>query len=172
MLKKTHSQDLVSDIENWILNTLSKPNEIFNRLPACPYAKKAWLDGQVVVRYLDDTFEIKRWIRAEIENYTYHWPRKSVEVVVLGFDPTRITPDELGDIIDETKPMLDKRGYTALEDHPDETESVQGFILNQGTYGLVLIQPTAKLEEARAYLEEKDYYKNWTAKYKQDVQQR
>ena len=36
------------DLENWIVETLSKPNPIFNNLPPCPYAKKAWLDGKVL----------------------------------------------------------------------------------------------------------------------------
>ena len=37
------------DLENWIVETLSKPNPIFNNLPPCPYAKKAWLDGKVLI---------------------------------------------------------------------------------------------------------------------------
>jgi len=74
--------------------------------------------------------------------------------------------------LDRAKPMLDKRGYTALEDHPFEREEVGGIHLNNAEYGLVLIQPTQKLAEARAWLEGKNYYKNWTDKYKEDVQER
>ena len=68
--------------------------------------------------------------------------------------------------------MLDKRGYTALEDHPFEREEVQGIWLNNGTWALVLIQPTEKLVEARQWLETKDYYKNWDTNYKESVQSR
>ena len=75
-------QDLASDIESWIHNTLSTRSEVFNGLPPCPYAKSAWVDGKVVVQHLDNKFEIKHWISAELENYTYHWP-KDKEVVVL-----------------------------------------------------------------------------------------
>ena len=171
MSRKTHLQDLASNIESWILDRLSAKSEVFNGLPPCPYAKSAWLEGKVKTHFLDNTHEIKRWIRAEIENYTYHWP-KNTEVVVLGFDPLRILPSTLSDILDDAKHMLDKRGYTALEDHPFEREEVGGIHLNNGEYGLVLIQPTQKLVEARQYLETKNYYKNWTDKYKQDVQER
>ena len=164
-----HLVDSVSkDIEDWILNFLSKPNEVFNGLPPCPYAKKAWVDGKVVVQHLDNRFDIKQWISAELENYTYQWP-KGKEVVVLGFDPLSILPHQLSEILEHAKPMLSKRGYTALEDHPFEREEVAGVHLNQGTWALVLLQPTEKLVEARAWLESKDYYKNWDPDYKQEV---
>tara|TARA_B100001057_G_scaffold28080_1_gene25812 strand:+ start:2842 stop:3339 length:498 start_codon:yes stop_codon:yes gene_type:complete len=164
-------QTFESSIDDWIQNFLSKPSKIFNNLPPCPYAKKAWLDESVLTHWIDDTFEIKLWISAEIENYTYHWP-KGKEVVILGFDPSRITPEELSKIIDNTKPMLDERGFIALEDHPDDPEVVEGIKLNHGTYGLVLIQEKEKLNTARAWLEKKNYYKNWTKEYKKEVQDR
>lgn len=162
---------LEQDINDWIMNVLSKGSKVFNGLPACPYAKQAWLDNKVHCHYLDGTFPIQEWISAELENYTYHWP-KGKEVVVLGFDPLSILPFQLSEIIDQKTPMLSKRGYTALEDHPFEREEVSGVHLNQGTWGLVLLQETQKLAEARAWLEGKDYYKNWDPEYKQDVQAR
>lgn len=163
--------NLQTDIESWIINTLSKRSKVFNGLPPCPYAKSAWVDNKVKTHHLDGTHEIQSHIRAEIENYTYHWP-KNTEVVVLGFDPLSILPSALSEIIDESQPMLSKRGYTALEDHPFEREEVGGVWLNNGTWALVLLQPTEKLTEARAWLESKDYYKNWDPDYKIGVQSR
>jgi len=168
MSRKTHLQDLASNIESWILDRLSAKSEVFNGLPPCPYAKSAWLEGKVKTHLLNGEHEIQLHIRAEIENYTYHWP-KGMEVVVLGFDPLSILPSQLSKIINDTKPMLDKRGYTALEDHPFDREEVGGVWLNNGEYGLVLLQPTEKLTEARAWLESKDYYKNWDTEYKETV---
>ena len=169
--RKIPLQDLASDIESWILDRLSTRSKVFNGLPPCPYAKSAWIEGKVKTYHLDGTHEIKHHIRAEIENYTYHWP-KGMEVVVLGFDPLSILPSHLSEIIDETEPMLSKRGYTALEDHPFEREEVDGVWLNNGNWALVLLQPTAKLVEAREWLESKDYYKNWDPEYKESVQVR
>ena len=171
MSKKIHLQDLASSIESWITERLSVRSEVFNGLPPCPYAKSAWRDGKVKTHHLNGEHEIQRHIRAEIENYTYHWPR-GIEVVVLGFDPLSILPSQLSKIIDDTKPMLDIRGYTALEDHPFDREQVGDVWLNNGEYALVLLQPTEKLVEARAWLESKGYYKNWDADYKQSVQER
>ena len=171
MSKKIHSQDLASNIESWILNTLSTRSEVFNGLPPCPYAKSAWLDGKVQIHHLDGEFPVAEHLSAELENYTYHWP-KGKEVVVLGFDPLSILPYKLSNIIDSAEPMLSKRGYTALEDHPFEREEVAGVHLNQGEWALVLLQPTDKLVEARKWLESKNYYKNWDADYKDSVQNR
>ena len=171
MSKKIHSQDLASSIESWIKERLSVKSEVFNGLPPCPYAKSAWLEGKVKTHFLNGEHEIQRHIRAEIENYTYHWP-KGCEVVVLGFDPLSILPSKLTQILDDLDPILDKRGYTALEDHPFEREEVGGVWLNNGEYALVLIQSTEKLTEARVWLEGKDYYKHWDPEYKQDVQAR
>lgn len=171
MSKKIRSQDLASNIESWITERLSVKSEVFNGLPPCPYAESAWRDGKVKTHFLNGEHEMKMHIRAEIENYTYHWP-KGKEVVVLGFDPLSILPSHLSKIIDDTKPMLDKRGYTALEDHPFDREQVGDVWLNNGEYALVLLQPTQKLTEARAWLESKDYYKNWDDDYKKSVQER
>jgi hypothetical protein len=171
MSKKIHSQDLASSIESWIKERLSAKSEVFNGLPPCPYAQSAWLDGKVKTHHLDGKFPLPTHIPAEIENYTYHWP-KGCEVVVLGFDPLDILPSHLSEIIDDAKPMLDKRGYTALEDHPFDREEVGGVWLNNGEYALVLLQPTTKLNEARVWLESKDYYKNWDQEYKAAVQER
>jgi hypothetical protein len=171
MSQKTVSKAFRYNIQDWIYARLSRPSNSFAGLPPCPYAKKAWVDGAVKTHYLNETFPLTTSIPAEIENYTYHWP-KNTEVVVLGFDPLRILPSTLSDILDRAKPMLDKRGYTALEDHPHEYEEVDGVWLNNGEYALVLLQETSKLIEARAWLEGKDYYKNWTDDYKEDVQGR
>lgn len=171
MSQKTVSKDFHSNIETWILERLSKPSSVFAGLPPCPYAKAAWIEGKVKTHHLDGKFSLQTHIPAEIENHTYHWP-KGCEVVVLGFDPLSILPAQLSGILDHCEPMLSKRGYTALEDHPFEREEVGSVWLNNGEYALVLLQPTDKLLEARAWLESKDYYKNWSDEYKADVQQR
>ena len=171
MSQKTVLKAFRCNIQDWIYARLSRPSNSFAGLPPCPYAKKAWVDGAVKTHYLNETFPLTTSIPAEIENYTYHWP-KNTEVVVLGFDPTCITSEELSTICDNAKPMLDKRGYTALEDHPHEYEEVDGVWLNNGQYGLVLLQETDKLTQARAWLERKNYYQNWSEDYKADVQQR
>ena len=40
-----HEKDICTEILAWSEHTLQKPNPLFNNLPACPYAKKAWQEG-------------------------------------------------------------------------------------------------------------------------------
>ena len=47
---KTTESSSNPDLQSWILDFLSEPNKVFDNLPPCPFAKKAWLDGNVEVK--------------------------------------------------------------------------------------------------------------------------
>jgi hypothetical protein len=47
---------IADDIRDWSKNVLEVPNDQLNGLPACPYAKRAWLDNKVKVIETDDVF--------------------------------------------------------------------------------------------------------------------
>ena len=68
-------------IEKWILTTLSEPNNKFGDLPPCPYAKKAWLDGNVSVKMFDDiqSFAPEEWDK-EVNIYVMN-PWMSAELL-------------------------------------------------------------------------------------------
>ena len=51
-MKTTESSS--NQLENWILDFLSKPNPAFDNLPPCPYAKKAWVDGNVEIKQFEN----------------------------------------------------------------------------------------------------------------------
>lgn len=81
-----------------------------------------------------------------------------------------ITADELEESIEiATERFLEKRGYIALEDHPDHVEQVDDLVFNQGEYALVLVQEADKLVKARKILKKQNYYKNWPEEYYEDV---
>ena len=48
------SDYITSQIETWITNVLDTPNNKFGNMPPCPYAKKAWVEGNVSVKMFDD----------------------------------------------------------------------------------------------------------------------
>ncbi len=161
-----------SDIGKWITERLSVNLKEFNDLPACPFAKQAWVEGKVLTCRLEaNKYQITmpEYFTAELENFTYHWP-KGKEVIVLGTEPEHITPEQLSEVVENcNKGFLAERGYLALEDHPTDLETVSGYILNQGTWALVLLQPKKKILDARKILEKKNYYKNWDPEYKESV---
>ena len=47
-------EKIISQIETWITNVLDTPNSKFGNLPPCPYAKQAWVEGNVSVKIFDD----------------------------------------------------------------------------------------------------------------------
>ena len=166
MSTKTHSQDLVSKIYKWIDEVLSVPNPVFNNLPACPYAKQAWKDNRVIVK------EHASWVDAYSDVVTRSYNFTEYDLIIFAFPRESITPQQLSQAVENLNTTWPHDHAVILEDHPDELETVKGFKLNFGECCLLLIQSRSKLNEARAYLESKGYYKNWDAEYKKDVQSR
>jgi len=143
---------LHEDIRNWIFETLSVPNPIFNNLPACPYAGQAYNQKQVlVIESLCDIDFIQL-----LNEY---------EVIIYATDPKKITAEQLFNL----SQTISNKTIVALDDHPDHEEKVGDVILNNGKYALLLIQNRKKLEHARKILKHKGYYKNWDEEYLDEV---
>ena len=110
-------------IEKWILTTLSESNNKFGDLPPCPYAKKAWLDGNVSVKMFDDiqSFAPEEW-------------DKEVNIYVMN-------PWMSAELLSEMALYYNKKypDYLFLEEHPDLVEDVGGFVVNEGELILSLI---------------------------------
>lgn len=166
MLKKIPSKALHFKLENWINEVLSIPNPIFNNLSACPYAKKAWQDNKVIVK------THASWVDAYSDVVTRSYNFTEYDLIIFAFPRESITPQQLSQAVENLNTTWPHDHAVILEDHPDELETVKGFKLNFGECCLLLIQSRSKLNEARAYLESKGYYKNWDAEYKKDVQSR
>ena len=135
-----------------------------NGMPICPYAKKALDDNKIKIQWLDETFSIKRILNAEIENYTYHWP-KNTEIVVLVFDANRLNPHEIRKIILRNKTLLSERDFIALEDHPSDPGYIDNVYTGNGEFGIVLIQKRSDLNKRRLELKKTSYYENWDTSY-------
>jgi hypothetical protein len=169
LIEKAAKMTMESDIKEWVDTFLSKPNQVFNGLPPCPYAKQAILDDKVYVLELKSShLSIKEIFMAELENLSYQWPSNK-DVVVIGCKADLITATELSNVVEESFNILKQRGYVALEDHPDEIEQVDDVILNQGSWAIIFLQPVNKLNYARSVLQKKGYYENWSNDYYTDV---
>jgi hypothetical protein len=161
--------DISDNIKSWIDTFLSVPHPIFNNLPPCPYAKKAWAEERVLVKEIKDPVEYN--LQTSMSNYGFLWP--DADVVIFAFDPNKITAYDLKELVDKVqRRVLDAKGLVALEDHPDDEEAIESVVLNNGDMGLVLVQPRKKLEEARKHLDALGYYRYWPEEYKSEVQAR
>lgn len=151
----TDTNIIKNDIEKWIDECLSISSPVFNNLPPCPYAKRAWRDKKVLV--LSET----------INKYKIKVALDTLDVVIYAFDSDKITPDELYDIANDINQS--DQEMVALDDHPLVEEKVEDQILNQGKYALLFIQNRNKLAEARKSLRDLGYYNFWTSDYLKEV---
>ena len=144
-------------IEDWILNFLSKPSSAFDNLPPCPYAKRAWLDGNVEVK----EFVSFEQLRKDLDV----WDK---EVIIYLFQhsvlPTCPELETLASKLNEQYP-----DFLFLEETPDLIEDVAGVIVNQGELCMLLVQKRKPLEDAREELKNTGYYDNWTEDMKERI---
>jgi len=147
-------------IEDWVLNFLSKPNSAFDNLPPCPYAKKAWLDGNVEVK----EFQSFASMRKDLDEW-------NKEVVIYLFQYTTLPRcgelEALSSKFNEQYP-----DFLFLEESPDLVEDVGGVIVNQGDLCMMIVQKRKELEEAREELKKTGYYDNWTEEMKERIMDR
>ena len=147
-------------IEDWILDFLSKPNSAFDNLPPCPYAKKAWLDGNVEVK----EFQSFASMRKDLDEW-------NKEVVIYLFQYTTLPRcgelEALSSKFNEQYP-----DFLFLEESPDLVEDVGGVIVNQGDLCMMIVQKRKELEEAREELKKTGYYDNWTEEMKERIMDR
>ena len=146
-----------SKIEDWILNFLSKPSSAFDNLPPCPYAKRAWLDGNVEVK----EFVSFEQLRKDLDTW-------NKEVIIYLFQhavlPTCPELENLASKLNEQYPE-----FLFLEETPELVEDVAGVIVNQGELCMLLVQKRKPLEDAREELKKTGYYDNWTEEMKERI---
>jgi len=157
LIMKTTESSSNQKIEEWVLDFLSKPNSAFDNLPPCPYAKKAWLDGNVEVKEFVSFLEMRKDLR--------NWDK---EVIIYLFQTTMLpTCGELASLAQTFNDQYPE--FLFLEEHPNLVEDVGGVIVNQGELCMMIVQKRKELEEARVELKKTGYYDNWTPDMKERI---
>lgn len=151
-------EEVKENIGIWIEHFLSRNNPVFNNLPPCPFAKKAWTEDKVEVILCPQPKNLGRE-----KNLLDH--NKDVLVYVL--DRVIVQPYMLTQIVENFN--RENPDLIALDDHPEQEEVVDGVRLNHGTYALALVQKRDKLNKFREILAKQGYYNNWDDNYLQEV---
>jgi len=157
---KTIESSSNQKIEDWILDFLSQPNSAFDNIPPCPYAKKAWLDGNVEVKEFISFAEMRK----DIDNW-------NKEVIIYLFQYTTLPRCTELQIL-ASKFNEEFPDFLFLEETPELVEDVAGVIVNQGELCMLLVQKRKPLEEAREELMKTGYYDNWTEEMKERIMDR
>ena len=148
------------ELQNWILNYLSKPNAIFNGLPPCPYAKKAWLDGNVEIKKFISYDQIRNSLKdivgSRVKIFYYEYP------IIPSAEKLKSIVSWLG---------KDNPDYIFYDEHPDTIEMIDDEMLNSGVTAII-VQERKDLLEKRAELQKTGYYDKWTPEMKERIFER
>ena len=154
---KTTGSSSNQDLKNWILDYLSKPNPVFNDLPPCPFAKKAWLDGNV---------ELKKFVNYEkLEESIKDIVGSKVKVFYFEY-PLLPTAEKLKSVVSWLGTKHPQ--YIFYDEHPDTIEEVDGEVVNSGVTAII-VQDRKDLLEKRAELHKTGYYDKWTPEMKERI---
>ena len=146
------------DLISWVKRISEKKDEL-GGFSVCPFAKKALEEKKVFWSY----------IGAEPEAYILRYIESTPDFEVIVFYNLKkdLTDDDLKSII--SKLQSKRSDMIFLKDHPDNPGFISGVNTSNGEYPAVLVQPRAKLVEAREKLLRTDYYNYWSDEYKQEI---
>jgi len=85
--------------------------------------------------------------------------------VIFYYDLNVWSYDNFTQTIAQLNEFLRPHGMISLEDHPGDTEDVNGVVMNQGTYALAMIQSLSKLNSAAKQIGAKGFYHGWPEEY-------
>ena len=145
------------ELRLWSKEALEKPNENYNGLPACPFAKKAWSESRV-------GFTFKRSASWGILTETIKdWDDSKDVVILIDFEYPEL--DEMYEFLNVLNDNLSDDGTDmfVMGFHP-EAESNEFLndsfeMTDDNSYAMIFLQRLTKLQEASNLLREKGYYK-------------
>ena len=155
-------EQVQADIESWIENFVEVPHPALGGFPPCPFARQARIKRTFEV-YLgtDPYYDLKNRAR---------WGMGDREVIIYAYDPAEWSRELFSASIESanTEHLL-RADILALEDHPDDVENVNGVIMNQGRYALVLVQSLSDLNAKAQQMANKGFYHDWPEEYLQGL---
>jgi hypothetical protein len=144
------------DILTWVESFVERPHPLLNNWAPCPYARKARIDG---------LFDIRPGLVDPLVD-CQHVEMGQFDVIAYVYNPAEFESDrfnQLVTILNST--CLQSRDMFALADHPDDAETVNSVVMNQGTWAICFLQNLTKLNSHAHMLAEKGYYKDWPDDY-------
>ena len=145
----------------WISDFVSKPNPLLNNFPPCPFARQAVLEKKLEFEVCE--IKIDSYLKEKAERWV-----DDVDVCCI-FVPN-INAVNLSVMVEiVNKNHLMPINLLALEDHPDAEENINGVIMNNGKYPIVLMQRLSKINKFSNALKRQGYYDVWSEENLDDV---
>ena len=148
------------DIERWIANFVEVPHPALGDWAPCPYARKARLERDYTIRVgVNPYFDLLNVAQDGLGGRS---------VLILAYDPNEFFYSQFSsDVHAANDEALLRNDMLALEDHPGDSEIVNGVSMNQGTYALALIQSLSDLNKKAKLVGAKGFYDTWPEDYLQ-----
>ena len=151
-------------ITRWMKEFVEQEHPVFAGLPACPYARQARLSGRVRMIHITSAEpDSNCWQHISNTDFDKN------DALVLILDPKRWTLKYTHDVVDQLNSVFMPRDVVVLEDHPKQKEEINGVIVNNGRYTLLLCQRLSTLNRFSEILKKKGYYDQWSKKNIADV---
>ena len=151
-------QQVKQDILAWSEHFLEMPHAALGNWSPCPYARRARLNNQVDIRLGSDPYFDLETLAAK--------GLGSAQVVIFAYDPVVWTREYFEPRLSAAnQDFLLAADLIVLEDHPDDTEIVNGVCMNQGTYALALCQSLSDLNVKARMMATKGFYQAWPEEY-------
>jgi hypothetical protein len=146
------------NIERWIETFVEIPHPALGGWPPCPYAKKARLEQDFAVHIgMDPYFDLVNLARDGLGGKS---------VVIFVYDPAEWPYDQFSySLRAANENYLLKQDILALEDHPSDTEIVNGVCMNQGDYAMAMCQSVTDLNIRAKHMASKGFYNTWPEEY-------
>ena len=170
-------QQIIEDVRLWSKHFLEVPNLHLGGVPACPFAKKAWMDKKVWVAVKTKHSTYKKELNDHLKNLDF-----TKKEILIFCDPYfSYSPDELHMATEDFNEWYNRKDFYFMSFHPSNpaTEEEQKFLVSPNKdvdvsgpdykYSMMLVQKFSQLQEASGKLHKQGYYKMWPDEYYQDV---
>ena len=171
------ARKIKEDVKLWSKHFLEVSNKHLGGFPACPFAKKAWLDNKVQVEIKIKNYHYKK----ELNELIYKLDFNEKEILIFCDPYYSYTPNKLHEITEYYNDKYNKLDMYFMSFHPHNpaTSQDQAFLVEpEGKipevesdlkYSMMLVQKFSQLEEASDKLKRLGYYKKWPNEYYKDV---
>jgi hypothetical protein len=169
--------EIIEDVRIWSKHFLEVPNLHLGGVPACPFAKKAWLDKKVWVAVKTKNSTYKKELNDCLKNLDF-----TKKEILIFCDPYfSYSPDELHVATEDFNEWYNRKDFYFMSFHPSNpaTEEEQKFLVSPNNdtnlsgpdykYSMMLVQKFSQLQEASDKLHKQGYYKMWPDEYYQEV---
>jgi len=160
-------QKICKEIKAWSKYALEIPNENYNNLPSCPYAKAAWRNNKVgFALKTTNNYDI---VYSLINNFNDQ--KELIIVIDLCSETNEIFHNNLtnlNELIHQNK--FDQQDIWLMGFHPDDDVNE---LIDDGSfdeivseeYSLIFVQRLSKLQESANKLKKLGYYDNYYSMY-------